>query len=261
MKPPPRLLIIFVFCYLLFLYAPVMLLPIFAFNDSQVIALPLSGFSTRWFVSLGREQALFSALNNSLIIASIAAVLSTCLGTLVARAASRHTFPMKRSIMAWLMLPLVLPEVILGVSLLTMLSQMGIRLTIWTVIMGHVLLCSPFAIAILLAAFNAMDKNLEEASLDLGASRIKTFFLVTMPIILPGILAALLISFTISLDEFIIAFFLTGTDATLPVYIWSQLRFPSKLPLVMALGFIMLVASLALLAGGEYFRNKSTKKG
>ncbi|MEK9860530.1 MAG: ABC transporter permease subunit, partial [Alphaproteobacteria bacterium] len=114
-----------------------------------------------------------------------------------------------------------------------------------------------FSIAILLSAFNNMDRFLEEASLDLGATRRETFFRVILPLVMPGLISSLLIGFTISLDEFIIAFFLTGTEPTLPVYIWSQLRFPSKLPGVMALGFIMLILSLVLLTAGEYFRNKS----
>ena len=156
------------------------------------------------------------------------------------------------------MLPLVLPEIIVGVSLLIVLVQLGIELNVWTVILGHVLICMPFSIAILLSAFNNMDRFLEEASLDLGATRRETFFRVILPLVMPGLIASLLIGFTISLDEFIIAFFLTGTEPTLPVYIWSQLRFPSKLPGVMALGFIMLVLSLILLTAGEYFRNKSS---
>ncbi|MCE2517822.1 MAG: ABC transporter permease subunit, partial [Alphaproteobacteria bacterium] len=158
-----------------------------------------------------------------------------------------------------LMLPLVLPEIIIGVALLIVLIQLGFSLNIWTVILGHVLICTPFSIAILMSAFNNMDKNLEEASLDLGCTRLETFRRVILPLVMPGLISSLLIAFTLSLHEFIIAFFLTGTEPTLPVYIWSQLRFPSKLPGVMALGFIMLIMSLILLTEGEYFRNKQNK--
>lgn len=252
-----RLFIAFVGFYLIFLYAPVLLLPIFAFNDSAIIAFPLKGFTFGWFTGLANESTLMVALKNSLIVATSSAVLSTCLGVLAARAAARYEFIGKKPMISFLMLPLVLPEIIVGVSLLIVLVQLGLELNIWTVILGHVLICMPFSIAILLSAFNNMDRFLEEASLDLGATRFETFFRVILPLVMPGLISSLLIGFTLSLDEFIIAFFLTGTEPTLPVYIWSQLRFPSKLPGVMALGFIMLILSLILLSVGEYFRNKS----
>jgi len=126
-------------------------------------------------------------------------------------------------------------------------------------VIGHVLVCTPFAIAILSSAFNSFDISLEEASLDLGVNKIGTFFRVIMPMVAPGIISSFLIAFTISLDEFIIAFFLTGTDVTLPVYIWGQLRFPARLPSIMALGFLMVLLSLLLLLVAEYFRRRSTQ--
>ena len=255
----PRALMTFVVVYLVFLYAPVILMPVFAFNDSAVIAFPLKGFTTGWFTGLAAENTLFQALKNSIIIAVSSAIISTIIGVLAARAAARYDFPGKNPMMSFLMLPLVLPEIIVGVALLIVLVQLGVSLNIWTVILGHVLICTPFSIAILLSAFNNMDKNLEEASLDLGMTKRETFFRVILPLVMPGLISSMLIAFTLSLDEFIIAFFLTGTEPTLPVYIWSQLRFPSKLPGIMALGFIMLILSLILLTIGEYYRNKSQK--
>ena len=107
------------------------------------------------------------------------------------------------------------------------------------------------------SAFNNLDLSLEEASMDLGENQFGTFYRVILPLVLPGIIASLLIGFTLSLDEFIIAFFLTGTDTTLPVYIWAQFRFPKKLPATMALGTILLIVSLMLLSLSEYFRRRS----
>ncbi|MEK9860617.1 MAG: hypothetical protein VW554_03735, partial [Alphaproteobacteria bacterium] len=135
----PRSFTVFVGLYLLFLYAPVMLLPIFAFNDSAVIAFPLKGFTFGWFEGLANETTLFVALKNSLIVALSSAVLSTCVGVLAARAAARYEFFGKKPIMSFLMLPLVLPEIIVGVSLLIVLVQLGLDLNVWTVILGHVL--------------------------------------------------------------------------------------------------------------------------
>lgn len=247
--------------YLVFLYAPVVLLPVFAFNDSVIIAFPLSGFSKAAFTQLWETPALHDAVWNSLKVGFVAALGSTALGLCAARASARYRFPGKRPIMGLIMLPLVLPEIIIAVALLIVLIQLGLSLSLWTVALGHVLICTPFSVAILSSAFLALDRSLEEASLDLGESRAGTFFRVTLPLVAPGIVASLLISFTLSLDEFIIAFFLTGSDATLPVYIWSQLRFTSKLPSVMALGFLLLLLSLALLGAAEYFRRRSRGGG
>lgn len=245
--------------YLVFLYGPILLLPVFAFNDSAIIAFPLKGFTTSAFEQLWRAEALHDAVWNSLRVAVAASIVATALGICAARASSRFRFPGQRPIMGLIMLPLVLPEIIVAVSLLIVLVQLGMPLSLWTVVLGHVLICVPFCVAILNSAFLALDRSLEEASMDLGESRFGTFWRVTLPLVAPGIVASLLISFTISLDEFIIAFFLTGTDATMPVYIWSQLRFIAKLPSVMALGTILLLASLLLLTAAEYFRRRSAQ--
>ncbi len=251
---------IYAILYLIFLYAPILLLPIFAFNASTIIAFPLSGFTTDWFAELLTIPALHQSLKYSLIIALITAVVSTCLGIFAARAATRYSFPGKGGIIGLIMLPLVLPEIIVAVSLLVVLLGIGVTLSFWTVILGHVLICTPFTIAILNSAFMSLDGALEEAAYDLGENKWSTFRLITFPLIMPGIISSLLISFTISLDEFIIAFFLSSTEPTLPVYIWSQLRFPTKIPAIMALGTILVLLSITLLIIAEYFRRKGIKR-
>ncbi|QFT80755.1 Inner membrane ABC transporter permease protein YdcV [Roseovarius sp. THAF27] len=253
-------LTIYAVVYMIFLYAPVILLPLFAFNTSTIIAFPLSGFTTEWFVGLWHTDTLHTALGNSMIVGLTTAVLSTLLGAFAARASARFMFPGKTGIVGLIMLPLVLPEIIVAVALLVMLNQLGMPLSLWTVVAGHVLICTPFSIAILSSAFRGLDRELEEASFDLGESRWGTFRRVTLPLVLPGVISSLLITFTISLDEFIIAFFLTGTDVTLPVYIWSQLRFPAKLPSVMALGTILLAVSVLLLIAAEALRRRSASR-
>lgn len=250
----------YAFAYLLFLYAPILLLPLFAFNDATVIAFPLSGFTPRWFMELAEIDALRGAVKSSLLVALISAVFATILGTCGALAATRYRFPAKRPIMGFIMLPLVLPEIIIAVSLLVVVLRAGLDTGLWAVIAGHTLICTPFAIAILNSAFGALDGAMEEASIDLGETRISTFRLITFPLIMPGIISALLISFTISMDEFIIAFFLTNNEATLPVYLWSMLRFPKQLPAVMALGTILVVASILLLVVAEYFRRRGVAR-
>ena len=250
----------YAYVYMAFLYAPIILLPVFAFNDSVIIAFPLTGFTTKSFEQLWSNTVLHDAVWNSLFVGVFSASIATLLGICAARAAARFEFPGKKGIMGFIMVPLVLPEIIIAVSLLVVLVQLGITLSLWSVILGHVLICTPFSIAILLSAFNNLDRSLEEASLDLGETRMGTFRRVTLPLVMPGVISSMLISFTISLDEFIIAFFLTGTEPTMPVYIWSQLRFTAKLPGVVALGCVLLLASLALLFAAEYFRRRANRR-
>ena len=247
---------IYTICYLIFLYAPIVLLPLFAFNNSKVIAFPLSGFTTQWFVEMWNDESLWKALKNSMIVASSAAIISTTFGIFAARASTRFNFPGKGSILGLIMLPLVLPEMIVAMSLLVVLLAVGVPLSIFTIIMGHILICTPFAVAILSSAFQSLDKSLEEAAYDLGESPFSTFRLIILPLVMPGVISSLLISFTISLDEFIIAFFLGGNETTLSVYIFGQFRFPAKVPAIMALGTILVCLSIALLATAEYFRRR-----
>lgn len=247
--------------YLVFLYLPIFLLPLFAFNDSTIIAFPLKGFTTQWFNELTTITALHDALANSLFIAVTSAVLATTLGICAARASTRYKFPAKGGIMGLIMLPLVLPEIIVAVSLLVVIVQvLGLNLSHWSVIAAHTLICTPFCVAILNASFANLDASLEEAAYDLGETRWSTFRLITLPLVMPGIISSLLISFTISLDEFIIAFFLTGSSPTLPVYIWGLLRFPGQIPVVMALGTILVLASITLLTVAEYFRRRGVAR-
>ena len=250
----------FIGFFLLFLYAPAILLPVFAFNASSIVSFPLTGFTTDWFSVLLTNGTLHVAARNSLLIAITTAIFSTLLAVLAARASTRFSFFGRRSIMGFVMLPMVLPEIIIGVSLLVVIIQMGFELSLWSITMGHILICTPFCIAILSSAFMNLDKSLEEASFDLGQTRWNTFWLVIFPLVMPGIVASLLIAFTISLDEFIIAFFLAGTEPTLPVYIWGQLRFPAKLPSLMALGTVLLFVSIGLLLIADYFRRRGIRK-
>ena len=185
MKSPS--LRVYAIAYLIFLYAPIALLPIFAFNDSKVIAFPLSGFTTDWFSLMWADDQLFKAFGNSLKIAVCASILATTLGIFAARATTRYKFPAKAGIMGLIMLPLVLPEMIVSMALLVILISVGVPLSIFTIILGHVLICTPFAVAILTSAFQSLDRSLEEAAYDLGETPLSTFRLIILPLVMPGI--------------------------------------------------------------------------
>ncbi|MCX7888604.1 MAG: ABC transporter permease [Rhodobacteraceae bacterium] len=246
--------------YLVFLFAPVFLLPLFAFNAGTVIAFPLQGFSLKWFAALLDNESLHEAVRNSLTIAITVSVVSTTLGIFAARAATRYDFRGKGPMIGLIMLPLVMPEVILAVALLVVFLQIALPLGMLAIILGHILVCTPFCIAILNGAFLSLDKSLEEAAYDLGETRISTFRLIILPLVMPGIISSLLIAFIISLDEFIMAFFVGGTTVTLPIYIFSQLRFPAGLPVIMALGTILVCLSILLLSIAEYVRRRGVAR-
>ena len=246
--------------YLLFLYSPILLLPIFAFNESKVVAFPLQGFTLGWFQEMWADQNLRLAAKNSVIIAVSVASLSTLLGIFAARASVRYAFPGRTSIMGLIMLPLVLPEMIIAMALLVVLLSLGVKLSLFTVIIGQVLITTPFAVAILTSAFQSLDKSLEEAAMDLGETAWGTFRLIVLPLVMPGILASFLICFTISFDEFIISNFLGSGQPILSVYIFGQFRFPAKVPSMLALGTVLVCFSIILLGFAEYMRRRGIAK-
>ncbi len=255
-----RSLVFYAFTYLAFLYVPVLVLPVFSFNDSQFIAFPLSGFTMRWYAGLAADTAMQHALGNSLKVGIVTALLSTLLGLLAAKAVTQYRLRGAGAMLGFISLPLFIPDIVLGISLLLLLGAVGFPLSLGAVVLGHMLVCVPFALTVLIARLEGFDRNLEEASTDLGESAWMTFWRVTFPLMLPGIAASLLLTFITSFDEFLVAYFLSGTEATLPIYIWGQLRFPERLPMVLALGTIILAVSVALVILAEHVRNLGVKK-
>ncbi len=249
----------YAFFYLGFLYLPVLFLPLFSFNDGTIVAFPIKGWTLEWYRQLGSQDTLIQALVNSLLVGAVSAMLSTAMGLFAARAYVRYRFRGKRISEGLVMLPLVVPGIIVASSMLVLFISMGLKPSLTAVILGHTFLALPFAVAIMKSAFDDFDVSLEEAALDLGSTVLETFRRVTLPIVAPGIVSSLLVTFTVSFDEFVLAFFLSGNEPTLPVYIWSQIRFPAKLPNTLALGSLLLLASVLLLVIAEFFRRRSSK--
>ncbi|MEM7190263.1 MAG: ABC transporter permease [Pseudomonadota bacterium] len=254
---PGRPLKVYAWSFLVILYAPILLLPLFSFNNSDYIAFPIAEFTFARYVELWNNGPIWTALWNSVLLGAVVAVVSTVLGIFAAKALTRYRMPGRGTIFGFMMLPLVVPGIIFGVALLILLNQAGVKLSLFTIGLGHILVCTPFAIATLMPRFEGFDPSIEEASADLGENAWWTFWRVTFPIVFPGILASLMLTFTISFDEFIMAFFLAGTEQTLPIFIWNQLRFPERLPgtlalatVIMTLSFILVLASLSLALGG-----------
>ncbi len=244
----------YVLLYLAILYAPILFLAVFAFNASVTPAFPLQGFTTQWFTQMAESQPLVDALWNSIKVALSVSLISTLLGGLAAKAIARKRLPGRAVIAGFLGLPLIVPAVVIGIALLILLSTLGIPLSLNAIRLAHILFCIPFAMLVILPRFEAFDPSLEEASRDLGEGLFMTFVRVVAPLAAPAIVASLLLTFTVSLDEFMLAFFLAGNETTLPLFIWSQLRFPSRLPSVLALSTCILMFSFVLVGVAEWLR-------
>ena len=243
---PNRPLAVYAAVFAVILYLPILFIPVFSFNSGVYVKFPLESFTMAWYGDLFSREPLLRAFWNSVKVALFVSLLCTAVAIPAALAVARYRMPGKASAVGFIMLPLVLPGLIMGVALLTLLNWMGVQLSLVTVTIGHVVICLPYAISVLLPRFIGFNRSLEEASADLGEPPLQTFWRVTLPCNLPGILACLLMTFTISFDEFFMAFFLSGAKSTLPMYIWGQLRFPQDFPSLLALSTLILLASFAL---------------
>lgn len=208
-----------------FLYLPIVLLVIYSFNASRLVTV-WGGFSTRWYVALLSNQQLLDAAWVTLRVALVSATVATVLGTLAALVLVRSgRFPTRTLFSGMVYAPLVMPEVILGLSLLLLFVAIGQDRGFWTVMIAHTSFSMCYVAVVVQSRLVGFDRSLEEAALDLGCPPVKTFFTITLPLILPGVVAGWMLAFTLSLDDLVIASFTTGPGATtLPMKIYSQVR-------------------------------------
>lgn len=242
---------------LAFLYIPILVLILFSFNDSRSVA-RWTGFSMEWYQSLFGNEPLLRAARNSLLIALVSTLASTAMGTLTALGMDRYRFRLRTGFDAILYLPIVIPEIVLGISLLLFFNLaffpllqalLGIRLTLGlsTITIAHIAFSIPFVYVIVRARLVGFDRTLEQAAQDLGANEWRTFWRITFPLLLPGILGGALLAFTLSLDDFLVTAFTAGTASpTMPLYIYSLVR-RGVTPEINALSTVLLVASMGLI--------------
>ena len=255
-----RMLRIFFLVLVTFLYAPIAILLIFSFNDSDIPAFPLSGFTTQWYRDFATNPDLKGALLTSALVALMSSAVAVLLGVFSAIALVRRRFFGRPAVSALLLAPLVIPYIVFGVSLLLFFHAVGIPRSLLTVVIGHVVISLPYTILVLVPRLTQIDVNLEEAAQDLGAGPLRTFGWIVFPLILPAVLSAFLIAFTTSFDEYAVASFVVGTQATFPIYLYSAMRFPSQLPQVIAVAVVVLTVSLVVVVGAELGRRSAERR-
>jgi spermidine/putrescine transport system permease protein len=243
----------------IFLYFPIFALIAFSFNDSKR-NITWQGFTFDYYVKAFNNSSLHEAALNTLIIASISTVVSTVLGAMIGLVLQRYRFPGKGGYDGLIHLPIVIPEVCLGVAMLAFFSAISMPLGIATVTISHIAFSFPFVAVVVRARMEGFDLALEEASRDLGASEWQTFWNVTFPYMVPGVVAGALLAMTLSLDDFVITFFTSGPGSTtFPVKIYSMVRF-SVTPEVNAASTILIVLTLALTVAAMMIQSRSDKK-
>jgi spermidine/putrescine transport system permease protein len=253
-------LVVYLGLYIAFLYLPMLLIPLFSFNASIQAAFPLQGFTLDWYRALWTDQRLVEALGNTLVVGLTSAALATLIGTTVAYADVGRPNRFSAFISALTRLPILIPGIIIGIALLILADLVGLGPSRFAIVLGHTLLAVPATVVVMRTSFAALPKGLAEAAMDLGAREWATFWRIMLPLSVPALVASFMLAFLTSFDEFIVAFFLAGTDLTLPLFIWGQLRFPRSLPSVMALGSLILAVSVALATAAELIRRRSLRK-
>jgi spermidine/putrescine transport system permease protein len=226
-KAASRIYLVLIF---LFLYAPILVLIVFSFNGSNVMSRSVwGGFSLKWYTQLFQDQMLLDALKNTLIIAVAAAAVSTVLGTAAAIGINGMNRFVRRVVLNVTNFPMVNPDIVTGVSLMLLFvaaSKLmgGLSLGMASLILAHITFCLPYVILSILPKLRQMDPNLYEAAQDLGCTPRAAFFRVVLPEIMPGVVTGLIMAFTLSIDDFVVSYFTSGTTQTLPIFIYSMTR-------------------------------------
>lgn len=235
----------------LFLYAPIAILIAFSFNRAKQTAV-WEGFTLEWYARLAANRDLRQAVLNSLVVACLTAAISVLIGAPAGVALARRRFPGQSATRALIYLPLVIPEVVFGVALVSLLGLAGLRLGLWSVVLAHVVFCVPYVAILVRSRLIGIDPSLEEAAADLGASPAQAFARVTLPLLMPAVIASALLVFTLSLDDYLITSFVAGVGATtLPLRIYSMLK-TGVTPEVNAVSTLLLLFTMAAVLAAQF---------
>ena len=250
---------LFVILVFIFLYLPILILIIYSFNSSKMNIL-FHQFTFEWYKKLFTNRDLLEAFFNTMIIAITSTSISVIVGTLSAVGLHRYDFPLKSIVLKLIYIPIVIPEIVLGISLLSVYTLMKLELGMFTLILSHIAFSIPFVIVSVRANLSPALKSIEEAAKDLGASEIKTFFLVTLPYIKPGVVSGATLALTLSLDDVVISYFTAGPGSnTLPLHIYSMIK-TGITPDVNALSTLMLLFTVVFLLISTFVQARKVGK-
>jgi len=236
------------------LYLPIVILFLFSINSNTFLSFPLQGITLDWYEKLFASEALLRSARNSLIVALGSSLTATLMGTMVALLMMRYQFRSKGLLVAMAVLPLIVPYIVLAVALFLLFSVLNIDRSLLTVGIAHTVVALPYVLLIVGARLAGFDASVEEAAMDLGADYPTTLRRIVLPMIAPAMVSAWLTAFTVSFDEFALALFLAGTQPTFPVYLYGQLRFANRLPIMIALAVLMMIGTLTLVLIAERVR-------
>jgi spermidine/putrescine transport system permease protein len=255
-KKPSLLLRIYAILAFAYIYIPIFLLMIFSFN-TQKLNIRWEGFTLHWYEVLFQDQEVMLAVRNTLIIAFVSTLVATVIGTFAALALQRYRFPGYTISESLLYIPVIIPEVVMGISLLAFFALLKVRLGLTTITLSHIAFNIPFVTLVVRARLHGFDKSIEEAAMDLGANELTTFWRVTLPTILPGVMAGAMLAFTLSLDDYVITYFTAGPGSTtLPLRVFSMVRF-AVTPEVNALSTLWVLTVFIILAIGQILQSKN----
>ena len=244
---------------LAFLYLPLLILALYSFNESRINAV-WSGFTLDWYLSLFKNRRVLESLTNSLIVAFASTIVSTVLGTTAAIALNKYQYKYKNVINGLLYLPILIPEIVMGLSLLVLFSQTHIPLGKTSLILAHITFCVSFVVITVNARLEGMRPELEQAAMDLYATPFQTFRYVTLPLAMPGIVAGALMAFTLSIDDFIISFFVAGPNSTtLPLYIYAMVKRGIS-PEINALSTLLMLSIIVLVVLAQVLQPQHVSK-
>ena len=242
-----------------FLFLPILVLILFSFNTSEM-NIVFEGFTLHWYKDLFSNTTLLESLKNTLVVAVTSTIISTVIGTVSAYALKKYDFKGKKLVNELLYIPVVIPEIVLGIALLSIYSLMKLELGLFTLILAHISFAIPFVIISVRSVLENMDPNLELVASDLGASKIKTFFYVVIPSLMPGIFSGAQLAFTLSLDDVVISYFTSGPGSnTLPLQVFSMIK-TGVTPDVNALISLMLLVIFVIMSISTIINLRSIKK-
>jgi spermidine/putrescine transport system permease protein len=231
---------------LVLLYLPIAVLFVFSFSAGTTLSFPIQRLTLDWYAAVFDSSAMLGAARNSFLVGAAAATLATALGAMVAVAVVRFRFPGRQLLLALAGLPLVVPFVVMGVAFFLLFVALDLPRSLVTVAIGHTVIAVPYATLIVLSRLGGLDPALEDAAMDLGATYPATLARVVLPIIGPTLLSAWLTCFIVSFDEIALAIFLVGGDPTFPVFLYGQLRFAQRLPVLIAMAVLLMLGTVAL---------------